>query len=487
MASWFNSFDHPVVIIELVRAKQIVVNACRVAQSRGIRPGMTLGQAKALCADVLDFPHQPERDRKALDSLGRAMMRFTPVVHVEAPDALLLDVTGCERLFHGYENLITQVNAALRKWKIAANCTIAPTAAGAWAIATCSRPGWQIVSAAQLDGALDPLPVGALRVEPEVVEKLQRVGIDTIGMLRRLPRDTLPSRFGPTLLDRLARALGEMPESFAPVDRSDQIRASIEFEYSVDSLEIVWEIVRELLDRVIVDLTQRGSGARQLLLRFYHYHGQPIEQLVRLARPSRDPKNLFNLIRCALESIQTDEGFTRIDLDVPAYEKVTLRQITMHDRELADAWLEWSSLVERLQVRLGADAVLRPRWSESHLPESACAFQPATADGSKNEALAVHDIKPLSARPLCLLRRPIEIGVIVSPSDDREGAPISFAHGGEVHHVALCVGPERITGPWWEGNDKTRDYFIVENAGGERFWLFRVIETWKWYLHGKFE
>jgi protein ImuB len=278
-----------------------------------------------------------------------------------------------------------------------------------------------------------------------------------------------------------------MPESFAPVERSDQIRASIEFEYSIDSLEIVWDIVRELLDRVIVDLTRRGCGARQIVLRFHHYHGDPIEQVVRLARPSRDPKNLFNLTRCALESIQTHEGFVRIDLDVPLYEKVTQQQITLHDQELTDAWLEWSSLVERLQIRLGIDAVLRPRWSESHLPENACTFQPATADAPKHEALAVHDVKPLSARPLCLLRRPIEVGVIVSPSDDREGAPISFSCNGDSHRVALCVGPERITGPWWEGNDKTRDYFVVENAQGERFWLFRVIETWKWYLHGKFE
>lgn len=448
---------------------------------------MTLGQAKALCAELLDFPHQSERDRKALDSLGRAMMRFTPVVSVEAQDALLLDVTGCERLFHGYKNLITQVHAALRNWKIAANCTIAPTAAGAWAIANCSRPGWQIVSASQLTHALDPLPVGSLRIEPAVVQKLERVGINTIGTLRKLPRDTLPSRFGQPLLNRLAQALGEMPESFAPVEQSDEIRASIEFEYSIDSLEIVWEIVRELLDRVILDLTRRGCGARRLVLRFHHYHGQPVEQAVRLARPSRDPKNLFNLIRCALESIQTDEGFIRIDLDVPVYEKVTLQQITLHDQELTNAWFEWSGLVERLQAKLGADAVLRPRWNESHLPEKACTFQPATADISSNTALAVHEVKPLSARPLCLLRQPLEVGVIVSPSDDREGAPISFSHDDTVHRVRICIGPERITGPWWEGNHKTRDYFIVENDTGERFWLFRVIETWKWYLHGRFE
>jgi hypothetical protein len=57
-----------------------------------------------------------------------------------------------------------------------------------------------------------------------------------------------------------------------------------------------------------------------------------------------------------------------------------------------------------------------------------------------------------------------------------------------VYPVRHAVGPERICGPWWLGRHKTRDYFdaAVERSG-ERFWLFRVPETGKWYLHGEFE
>ena len=90
-------------------------------------------------------------------------------------------------------------------------------------------------------------------------------------------------------------------------------------------------------------------------------------------------------------------------------------------------------------------------------------------------------------RPLHLLRRPVEIAVMVSPSEDREGFPISFTHGNQVHPLRFAVGPERIACQWWDGHDKTRDYFDVENPAGRRFWIFRVLETWKWYLHGEFE
>lgn len=76
---------------------------------------------------------------------------------------------------------------------------------------------------------------------------------------------------------------------------------------------------------------------------------------------------------------------------------------------------------------------------------------------------------------------------MVSPSHDRDGRPISFSLDGQVHPVVQWVGPERIAGQWWQGRRKTRDYFDVEDNQGLRFWIFRVLETGKWYWHGTFE
>jgi protein ImuB len=84
------------------------------------------------------------------------------------------------------------------------------------------------------------------------------------------------------------------------------------------------------------------------------------------------------------------------------------------------------------------------------------------------------------------LTEPIEIGVMVSPSDDRNGRPILFRHRGNVHELKHVIGPERISGEWWRGHFKTRDYFDVEDQSGQRFWIFRVGETGKWFVQGMF-
>jgi protein ImuB len=92
----------------------------------------------------------------------------------------------------------------------------------------------------------------------------------------------------------------------------------------------------------------------------------------------------------------------------------------------------------------------------------------------------------LAARPLTLLTCPLEIRVMVTPSGDLEGFPVFFTHESEVRRLSWVVGPERIAGIWWTGHDKTRDYFDVTDEEGKRFWIFRVLETWRWFLHGFF-
>jgi protein ImuB len=85
------------------------------------------------------------------------------------------------------------------------------------------------------------------------------------------------------------------------------------------------------------------------------------------------------------------------------------------------------------------------------------------------------------------LRQPRSINVIVRPSESRDGQPVSFTDCGEVHRLDHIRGPERITGQWWNGRWKTRDYFDVLDATGDRYWIFRVAQSGRWFLHGIFE
>jgi protein ImuB len=185
-------------------------------------------------------------------------------------------------------------------------------------------------------------------------------------------------------------------------------------------------------------------------------------------------------------------GFTAIRLTIPLFEPVADEQIPLLEQESHDSQLDLDHLIERLMLRLGDEAVAQARLLESHVPEHAYETG-ARADGSgssKTQQVLAYPL-PLApypyARPLLLLNHPTEIRVMVCPSHDCDGRPISFTFDGQTHHVAHALGPERIAGQWWLGHNRTRDYFAIETETARRWWVFRVRQTSKWYLHGQFE
>ena len=52
-------------------------------------------------------------------------------------------------------------------------------------------------------------------------------------------------------------------------------------------------------------------------------------------------------------------------------------------------------------------------------------------------------------------------------------------------------GPERIEREWWLDGGAHRDYYIVEDGQGQRYWLFRSGHyagpgSSQWFIHGFF-
>jgi protein ImuB len=262
----------------------------------------------------------------------------------------------------------------------------------------------------------------------------------------------------------------------------------MEFDGEVDALETLWRALKQLIAQVVSDLASRGCGARRIQIDFMRMLAPPVQKTVLLSRPSRDPAILFNLSRCAMETVESDAGFIGVRLSVPVFERVADEQIGLLRQDEQRAEADVVHLIERLRVRLGDGAVLSARLVESHLPERTFGFVEATGPGAAKVA-ATDQTTTRKARPLHLLPEPKEIRCMVVPvfSIDGDGTPVSIAFDGIACPLTLARGPERIAGVWWHGRNKTRDYFDVEAENGQRFWIFRVLETGKWYLHGIFD
>ena len=65
-----------------------------------------------------------------------------------------------------------------------------------------------------------------------------------------------------------------------------------------------------------------------------------------------------------------------------------------------------------------------------------------------------------------------------------------FRYKGELHNVRKAESPERIEQEWWIEPGQYRDYYVVEDEKGARYWLFRLGSyehgNPKWFIHGFF-
>ena len=219
----------PLVLVRMVASRQLVTALCGAARSHGITPGMTLAEARALCPKLAHRAYRPDQDMRSLEGFARWMNRFSPAVAMEPPDAILLDVTGSERLFGSLERLNCLVSDALWQSGITHGIATAPTPGAAWALASFGRDHSEVINLDQLQAALTPLPTSALRLEEDVVEAFHGLGIETIGQLMELPRGTLPARFGTAVLDRLDQALDRVAEPLVIIKAIEPIQAQLDF------------------------------------------------------------------------------------------------------------------------------------------------------------------------------------------------------------------------------------------------------------------
>src|SRR5690348_8445086 len=183
----------------------------KAAAERGARVGARLTDARALDPALVAIAADPEGDAALMQRLAAWAGRWSPLVEVDG-DGLRLDVSGVAHLFGGEGGLVRDVRRRFARLGLTTRVAIAPTAAAAWALAHYSPSPH--CRGKDLTEALAPLPVAALRLDPDTVRTLERLGLKTVGLLMEMPRLALARRFqgGENVVDALDRLVGRKRE-----------------------------------------------------------------------------------------------------------------------------------------------------------------------------------------------------------------------------------------------------------------------------------
>jgi protein ImuB len=485
----------PLIVTGKRRNIEVITAVDDAAGRLGLLPGLALAQARAMHPNIDVVAEDTEADAGLLESIADWCLRYTPLAACDAPDGLLLDISGCAHLYGGEHGLIADLSRRLRNAGFAYSPAIAGTIGAAWAAAHYGEPA--SYACGQERALLVPLPLSALRLAPATIADLARVGLKRIGDIIDLPRAPLTARFGPEVLRQLDRALGYEHEPLTPRLPVAPYAAEQRFAEPIGREEDVLAITGRLACRLQFALERRGDGARRLELALFRTDGVVRRVAAGTSRPLRDPDEIRALfverLTALADALDPGFGFDMARLSVTVAEPCPPEQIGIGGQEDA-ATID--RLVDRLSARLGTRRVRRLIAQDSHIPEVAEAVLPAQAvnsDTGWHEFRCYRDQTELAPRPLRLLARPEPIEAVAEVPD---GPPLRFRWRRALHEVIAAEGPERIEGAWWnEQGGPARDYFRVEDKNGLRFWLFRSglyrnlaqgAAAPSWFLHGTF-
>jgi len=473
----------------------------------GIRLGMSEANAWSMVANLTIHARDVAAEQQALQEAALWMLHFTPQVTLRPSSqgvgnlgncGLLAEVEPSLGLFGGLRPLQARLARGIAELGLQGCWASAPTATGAWLIAQAApltatnathvNMSRHCCSRTEAICLLDTLPISVLACAAEHLSTLNSIGCVTLGGLRRLPRGGLARRFGKLLLDEIDRAYGDQPEVHRWFEAPETIDLKLELPARVDTTQALLFAARRLLLQLTGWLTARHAATAGITLWLHHEPARRRKEgthtaddcrsavTITLAAPSRDADHLGLLLRERLGQTTLVAPVVEISLEADQIISQAAPNTELFPTIASDLQ-GMTRLVERLQSRLGAEAVRVLTTSADHRPERSHAtpvLRQRRAACSNRAALPQIAIM----RPGWLLPQPLALLT-------RQHKPFYQSP------LTLLAGPDRIETGWWDDALALRDYFIAENDRHVLLWIFRLRPDGQgpeegWFLHGFF-
>jgi protein ImuB len=509
----------PFAIVGDQNGAQILTSLNPEAEAAGLRQGQPLRDATAMCPKLLTKPADPLAEADFLTVLRRWAGKFSPWVAEEKPASLVIDLTGCAHLFGGEAQLLAEVEQDCAGLGLTVRAGVADTRGAAWALArfadqqaepvrngdaidqearatrsrAVKRRGWErggpppgkatgftpqglIAAPGAARQALANLPLSALRLSPQALEGLSRLGLTRVSEVMDMPRAPLARRFGADTLRRIDQALGLEPEPVAPSRAPLHFATRLTLPDPIGTGPDITAGLDRILPPLCAKLVAAGRGARRVRMQAFRVDGQIQRIEVGLARPANEPDRIRPLLLLKLDQIDPGFGIDCLRVEALETEPIYAVQHRGHADASAAAVARQTEdtamvdLIGKLGARLGTDCVIRLHPGQSHIPEKGV----QVVSAAWSEPFPAPWPEPRAPRPLIMFRpEVVQAEQVPTP-------PSRFRWRRRDLATRVASGPERIAPEWWledpEWRSGPRDYWRVEVEGGERLWLF--------YAHG---
>jgi protein ImuB len=473
--------DLPVAFTEPDHGRMLVMTINKHAEHHGVKVGMAAADARVIAPGIHLFETKPGRNVKLLKGLAEWCLRYTPLVMVDPPDGLLLDVTGCTHLKGGETEFLKDMVSRLRGLGYTVRPGMADTIGCAWAVARCAESGLVVPAGGQRN-ALMALPPASLRLGFDLLIKLHELGFYQVGSFIHLPKSVLKRRFGGNMVLRLYQALGQEVEFLLPLKEPVPYSERVVLLEPIRTREVIESTVHALIDQLCKRLYGEGLGLRSATLTYCRIDGKSGQLMIGTNHSSQRTDHIFKLFALQFDQVAPGLGIEAFILDAPKTEPASDKQNLLWNGKPAADSEEVAEMLDNVGARVGKDQIHRYLPQERHWPERAAGN---TTDLTQSPESAWPEDR---VRPVQLLEPPEAIEAMALTPDY---APRQFVYRNQRHIIVNADGPERISHEWWIEDGGYRDYYVAEDEEGMRYWLFgmpndNTSQTRRWFIHGYF-
>ena len=251
------------------------------ARAFGVKTGMTYGEAKRACPEIVLVPADSAKYSHACERLLTLWSEFTPAVELFSIDEAFLDVTGCDALFGDPVRIALRIKE--RTWEemgLTCSIGIGPNKLLAKLGSDMQKPdGLVVIAPEDAADVLEDLPVKEIcGIGPNLTIHLASMGIRTCGELGSAPLRQLTARFGAVgeRLQDMARGIDDDPVVSAAEgeEESKSMGHSMTLDEDCSDVSAIERHILQLSEKVGRRLRRGRYSGRTvtLVLRYADFH-----------------------------------------------------------------------------------------------------------------------------------------------------------------------------------------------------------------------
>ncbi len=301
----------------------VVLAASYEAKAHGVRTPMNIRQARELCPNAIVVGPRMDAYSEASKRVFEVFEDTTPLVEGLSIDEAFLDVGGLGRIAGSPHAIATTLRTrVLDEVGLPITVGVARTKFLAKVASGVAKPdGLLVVEPHKELDFLRPLPVGKLwGVGAKTEEKLNSVGLHTVGEVADLPLDTLVGLVG-VAAGRKLHSLAHNQDP-RPVETRKR-RSSIGSQRALGRRKKTWSeldaILRDIVDRVTHRMRQADRVGRTVVVRFRFDDFSRATRSHTLSMATADTERILHAadaLLCSMRQTIRQNGITMIGLSV---------------------------------------------------------------------------------------------------------------------------------------------------------------------------